>query len=263
MAILSFLRGQLLATPHKLWQSRFYAPRWDLIPVGVHQTYGVLLKDKRFALGVALTLAWLLFMAYLLLSQTRPTELNAWGDFFAGFFAPVAFLWLVLGYLQQGEELRNSADALRLQAQELKNSVGQQGQLVEVSRQQMKQEMEAIQEEREQRREAARPKFVIRSAGSSAGMQGTFHNLQIFNVGNTATDLTVECDPPVGNFRAQAIDLIERNRQAQVLIGGPDSFATAVSISYRDADGVEGKVLFHLSAKGLGQLQVGEVSRVF
>lgn len=220
------------------------------------------MKDKRFTLGIALTMVWIAFMTYMLISQNRPTELNAWGDFFAGFFAPLAFLWLVLGYLQQGEELRNSADALRLQAEELKKSVEQQSQLVEVSRQQMKQEMEAIQEEREQRREAARPKFVVRSAGYSSSVSGTLHNVQIFNVGNTATDLTIRCDPPVGNFTAQAIDLIERNRQALVSISGPGSFATSVSITYRDAEGIEGKVFFQLAASGPGQLQVGDVSRV-
>ena len=31
---------------------------------------------------------------------------NAHGDFAAGAFAPLAFLWLVLGFFQQGEELR-------------------------------------------------------------------------------------------------------------------------------------------------------------
>jgi hypothetical protein len=45
--------------------------------------------------------------------------LNGWGDWAAGTFAPLAFLWLVLGYFQQGEELR-------LQARELRNSVDQQ-----------------------------------------------------------------------------------------------------------------------------------------
>lgn len=48
-------------------------------------------------------------------------------------FAPLAFGWLVLGFLQQGKELRmsneelqNSVNALKLQADELRNSVEQQ-----------------------------------------------------------------------------------------------------------------------------------------
>lgn len=61
-------------------------------------------------------------------------ELNEIGDFLAGVFGPVAFLWLVLGYLQQGRELKLSSEALQLQAQELKNSVEQQKELVDITR---------------------------------------------------------------------------------------------------------------------------------
>lgn len=57
-------------------------------------------------------------------------ELNELGDFLAGAFGPLAILWLVLGYFQQGEELRQNTEALHMQAQELKSSVEQQKQLV-------------------------------------------------------------------------------------------------------------------------------------
>ena len=36
--------------------------------------------------------------------ETMP--LNEVGDFLAGVFGPLAILWLVLGFLQQGKELR-------------------------------------------------------------------------------------------------------------------------------------------------------------
>jgi hypothetical protein len=58
---------------------------------------------------------------------------NAWGDWAGGTFAPLAFLWLVIGYFQQGEELRDNVKALHLQekalhlqVQELRESVEQQ-----------------------------------------------------------------------------------------------------------------------------------------
>lgn len=60
-------------------------------------------------------------------------ELNNRGDYLAGIFAPLAFLWLVIGYLQnnrsiriQSNELRNSVEALNLQSRELRNSVEEQ-----------------------------------------------------------------------------------------------------------------------------------------
>lgn len=39
---------------------------------------------------------------------SEPLELNELGDFLAGSFSPLAFLFLYLGYKQQGEELRNA-----------------------------------------------------------------------------------------------------------------------------------------------------------
>lgn len=62
-------------------------------------------------------------------------ELNAKGDFLAGVFAPLAFLWLVFGYYQQGQELKQNTVALRLQAHELKNAVDEQKRLNEIHEQ--------------------------------------------------------------------------------------------------------------------------------
>lgn len=61
-----------------------------------------------------------------ILSVEHPNHLNEWGDYLAGAFSPLAFLWLIMGYKQQGEELKQNTDALRLQAQELQNSVAEQ-----------------------------------------------------------------------------------------------------------------------------------------
>lgn len=72
--------------------------------------------------GAILTVAYLALMGWWLSVNWAAflcLELNELGDFLAGTFGPVAFLWLVLGFLQQGRELR-------LQSEELKNSVQQQ-----------------------------------------------------------------------------------------------------------------------------------------
>jgi glutathione S-transferase len=66
-------------------------------------------------------------------SSATKMGFNEWGDFFAGASAPLAFLWLVIGYFQQGEELNQNTKALeqqekalKLQVDELKQSVAQQ-----------------------------------------------------------------------------------------------------------------------------------------
>lgn len=69
-------------------------------------------------------------------------DLNELGDLLAGVFSPLAFLWLVGGYLQQGQELRQNTEALLMQAAELKNSVEQQAELVRVARKQLEAEQE-------------------------------------------------------------------------------------------------------------------------
>lgn len=49
--------------------------------------------------------------------------LNSLGDFSAGVFGPMAFLWLILGYKQQGDELKASSGALKEQVAELRHSM--------------------------------------------------------------------------------------------------------------------------------------------
>jgi len=68
------------------------------------------------------------------LPQLQTMELNSVGDFLAGAFGPIAFFWLILGFMQQGAELRLSSEGLRMQADELKASVQQQTALVEAQK---------------------------------------------------------------------------------------------------------------------------------
>jgi hypothetical protein len=86
---------------------------------------------------------------------------NEFADFLAGCFAPLAFLWLVLGFFQQGEELRNSVAALKLQGEELRNSVEQQRQLVEVTREQLGLDHAKVLSEAEAAVQRAEPIFHI------------------------------------------------------------------------------------------------------
>lgn len=153
------------------------------------------MTDRRYKFGLWISALWVLAMLILLFvkrSELATMAPNAWGDFFAGVFAPLAFLWLVLGYLQQGEELRLSTEALKLQAEELKNSVEQQRALVEVSRQQVESEREAIAHERQLRDEEVRPVLDISPGGGSfSGGGNSIYNINISNIGGTATAFAV------------------------------------------------------------------------
>jgi hypothetical protein len=53
-------------------------------------------------------------------------KLNTVGDFLAGAVAPLAFIWLIIGYLQQNLELSLNTDTLISQLDEMRLSVEQQ-----------------------------------------------------------------------------------------------------------------------------------------
>ncbi len=156
------------------------------------------MADRRFRFGLFTTVIWLCgigLLSYAQRAQFFSLSPNEWGDFLAGAFAPLAFFWLVVGYLQQGEELRVSSRALQLQAEELKNSVEQQRELVEVTRLQVESEREAFAHQQAVHQESLRPNFtVVGSGGSFSGDGRSKYNITLTNSGNTATDVSVEID---------------------------------------------------------------------
>lgn len=77
-------------------------------------------------LGLVLTAAWVFAVVIVLFFKAddiSTMSLNAWGDFLAGVSAPLALLWLVIGYFQHGEELRLNTRALQAQQEELRRQV--------------------------------------------------------------------------------------------------------------------------------------------
>lgn len=163
------------------------------------------MRSTRTLIGAVASIVWLGVLAYLAIRDTNALAKmtpNEWGDFLAGSFAPLAFLWLVLGYIQQGDELRLSTDALRLQAEELKNSVQQQRELVEVSRLQVESEREALAFERRLREDLSEPKFsVVGGGGTFRGDGKSSYNINISNTGHDATGFSAKIQLIGGEWR--------------------------------------------------------------
>jgi hypothetical protein len=84
-------------------------------------------RDWRIWFGVASTLFWL-WLALLYVGivvgwrdfVTQPAE--ALGGFLEGAFAPLAFLWLVLGFFLQQRELRSNNEAIHLQYEQMRRT---------------------------------------------------------------------------------------------------------------------------------------------
>ncbi|WP_205669576.1 hypothetical protein [Acinetobacter sp. MB5] len=103
------------------------------------------MNKKSLIFGVLVSFIWLLGIYLFSRSNgyTLPTSLNELGDFLAGIFAPIAFFWLILGYVQQGKQLDQNTKALEqqekaleLQIEEMKESVKQQAILSKIQEEQ-------------------------------------------------------------------------------------------------------------------------------
>lgn len=148
----------------------------------------------RTLVGLVITATWIfsgLIYGVVCRSALLAMSPNEFGDFLAGAFSPLAFLWLIIGYMQQGEELNLNTQALKLQADELKQSVEQQRQLVEVTREQMTEDREKYKQEQERLTAAAEPKFMFAHNGAKLSAGNAESKIKIANAGGCARPLSV------------------------------------------------------------------------
>ena len=72
-------------------------------------------------IGLVLTALWIILVGVIIYFNWKSAlslKLNEWGDFLAGITAPIAFLWLIIGYMLQSKELKMNTEALVQQAEE-------------------------------------------------------------------------------------------------------------------------------------------------
>ena len=147
------------------------------------------MKFKSDLVGVVVTglyLALVVTLVYLKRDTLPSLGLNEVGDFLAGVFGPVAFLWLILGYLQQGRELKLSSEALLLQAAELKNSVEQQTYLVDVGREQIFAQSEAFKQAQRRYEQGMNARFIFTPGAYIVSSTEVTNSFEVSNVGGDA-----------------------------------------------------------------------------
>lgn len=218
---------------------------------------GSLSVAKRyFVVGSAATIAWFVLVGVVSLLNRdsfvgmKPAD---WGNFVAGVTAPAAFLWFILAYLQQGEELRLNTRALDLQAEELRHQVEETRNLVKHTETQAEAskalaELTREQAERleEKEREAAQPVFQCgTSTSSSGGMVVEFANL-----GGLARDVTVQFDDPI-QASVTPVDYIGTNQAGQIAINGAITrLPSYFTMSYTDRFDVRHTVRMEMFSHG-------------
>lgn len=138
------------------------APKW----IRVKWRWAKRQKFEKWArLITSLYLSVFLAVVLARVTELFTLPLNELGDFAAGMFAPLAFLWLVLGYQQQGRELANSNSALILQATELSSLV----------------ENQRVANENHER--TLEPLFELRHIGETTTDSGVLYLFELINVG--------------------------------------------------------------------------------
>lgn len=117
----------------------------------------------------------------------KPNEI---GDWLAGVFSPLAFAWVIIGFFQQHREIEQTRQALIIQGNELKNSVDQQKNLVNISHRQYESDIE------HKRLEIKKlsPRISLHLGGSIQSSPNHDQEIIIKNMGNTAYNLCIYID---------------------------------------------------------------------
>jgi hypothetical protein len=164
------------------------------------------------AIGTAAYLFAILIYAICVRNALLNLTPSGFGDFLAGCFAPLAFFWLVLGFFQQGDELRNSVEALHLQGEELRNSVDQQRQLVEVTREQLGLDRAIKDAAAEEAARKAAPIFHISGGFSMWSSPIVTSTLVIRNVGAEGRHVTISD----GKDFNQTVSFFDNDRRVNI-----------------------------------------------
>lgn len=184
--------------------------------------------------GVLITLGYLVVMLLTVLVRSEAflkMELNALGDFMAGTFAPLALLWLVIGYFQQGDELRQNSRALLLQAKELRQAAEHAGGLLDVARKEHELAIEKLRAEGREREIAAEQKVEAREQRRKQELQPLLSfsfasiektggaRVKLTNYGHGCSDFSLEIPDNAVLKLLQPIEVSNLEARATVFVG--------------------------------------------
>lgn len=210
-------------------------------------------------IGGGFTFLYLIATAALLASRwadLKELPLNELGDCLAGIFGPLAILWLVLGFFQQGLELRQNSEALKMQAKELGNSVAEQAMLVKVAQAQLDADREAIEAQKEavnhERAEShrlAQPQFTLQKGNTSFDGRSIQFGVFIANTGPkqcTAYSAFFEGET-MAVHKSSKFGSGERGDFTCAFSTSSLPLTTTLRINFTDANGFPGQQLFNVS----------------
>lgn len=199
--------------------------------------------------GLVLSTIWLLVMFVLInwkFESVGAMDLNEIGDFLAGVTAPLALLWLVIGYFQQGKEISQNTKALKLQVEETAQLARN------AERQAAATEQMAIlnktQYETEEAREHALSQPLLISSGGTTS-QGSASKTHLQNKGGPVTNIEIKSDAPYSiNF--SPVQALDEDQKATLTIapelGNSLQYPINFELHYTDAVGKKQMKLYSM-----------------
>lgn len=214
-------------------------------------------------------LIFLIFYA----DHSKAMALNELGDFLAGSFSPLAFIFLILGYMQnnknleqnsealiqqakalqlqseslklQIDELKIGNDALQMQATELQKSVEQQMKQVRISNEQL--DYYRQKDISDEKKEAYQAKPILHLYRNSSGSDGD--GFRLINTGGDAS--FIKCDRPL-------LDIPSLPKDKPIEFRTPYCVEFLV-IEFKDKFGNIYKTQFNKGERGMGQYKSQDI----
>ena len=162
--------------------------------------------------GFLISSIWIAVISIIIFTNKKglsDLELNAWGDFLAGAVAPLALIWFVIGYFQQGKEIH-------IQGEQIKRQADLEAEKIELTKRQERPHFEYIDCSRGN---ANTPILIIRFKNTG----GLARNITVYDFGNNKEIIPNHVS-------------IEKGGISQINLepGSYDNLPTLVSLSYQD-----------------------------
>ncbi|MEM8791855.1 MAG: hypothetical protein AAGE80_09555 [Pseudomonadota bacterium] len=202
-------------------------------------------------IGATLTVGYLGFAFYVLDISNQSfweLKLNEKGDFLAGVCGPVALIWLILGILMQGFELRNSIT-------EIEKTSKANMLIAEVAQKEFDQLMKDRANEETKRKTQLQPRFILASEGGSGGTP-IRSKFGLTNTGEVATNIKFQIvseDKVDIALNIKERDSLLKNEKIQFALietrPADSKSIILLEISYDDLEGDRGSFMFELHRK--------------
>jgi hypothetical protein len=203
-------------------------------------------RTDYFKIGLALTLAILLIAGTYFVVEfdaIYAMKPNEFGDFLAGIFGPLVLLWVVMGFLQQGAELKYSREALLLQAKELKASVEAQKDMGAAAWASVHAEQEAQKRLQQDAERSIRPILVLQATNLVYGRRSSLnksHYIEIHNSGKACFGIALSVDDGNLKLSKNHITKLETGETETISLNSRKAYQysdTNIIAYYRDIEG--------------------------